>query len=173
MNTTTPTGGRASTQRGSPPRPPQLRVREEGRRRARRNWILGWAGASVLGVANGVSRETLYADAVGDEAAHLISTGTLLALLVGYMWWLQRRWPLEDRQEALSVGGAWAAMTVVFEFAFGHWVDGDSWSALVENYDMTAGKVWVLVPVAMLAGPELARRLTWRGDDAVPHAPAV
>lgn len=52
---------------------------------------LGWIGASVVGVANGVSRETLYADAVGDETAHLISTGTLLALLSGYVWLLQRR----------------------------------------------------------------------------------
>jgi hypothetical protein len=124
----------------------------------RRNWILGWIGASVLGVANGVSRETLYADAVGDDAAHVISTGTLLALLGGYVWLLQRRWPLETRREALSVGGAWAVMTVAFEFAFGHWVDGDSWSALLENYDVTDGKVWSLVPTAMVVGPELARR---------------
>ena len=51
-------------------------------------------------------------------------------------------------------------MTVAFEFGFGHWVDGDSWSALLENYDITAGKIWVLVPIAMATGPELARRLT-------------
>jgi hypothetical protein len=44
-------------------------------------------------------------------------------------------------------------MTVVFEFAFGHWVDGDSWSALLENYDVRAGKVWSLVPTAMAVGP--------------------
>ena len=124
----------------------------------RRKWILGWLGASVLGVANGASREKLYADAVGDEAAHLISTGSLLALLGGYLWLLQRRWPLETRREALSVGGAWGAMTVAFEFAFGHWVDGDSWSELLDNYDVTAGKMWSLVPTAMVIGPELARR---------------
>jgi hypothetical protein len=37
-------------------------------------------------------------------------------------------------------------------------VDGDSWSALLENYDVSAGKVWSLVPTAMAVGPELARR---------------
>jgi len=36
----------------------------------------------------------------------------LLALLSGYAWLLQRRWPLEIRREELSVGGAWAPMTV-------------------------------------------------------------
>jgi hypothetical protein len=126
----------------------------------RRRWISAWLGAAALGVANGVSRETLYAEAVGDEAAHLVSTGTLLALLGGYTWLLQQRWPLSSRREALSVGAAWATMTVAFEFGFGHWVDGDSWSALLENYDITARKIWVLVPIAMATGPDLARRLT-------------
>ena len=49
----------------------------------RRRWISASLGAAALGVANGASREALYADAVGDEAAHVISTGTLLGLLGG------------------------------------------------------------------------------------------
>ena len=94
---------------------------------ARKRWISAWTGAAALGVANGASREAFYADAAGEEAAHVISTGTLLALLSGYTWLLQRRWPLRTRREALSVGAAWAIMTVGFEFCFGHWVGGDSW----------------------------------------------
>lgn len=125
-----------------------------------RRWIRAWIGAAALGVANGASREALYAEATGDEAAHVISTGTLLALLGGYISLLQRRWPLSTQREALSVGAAWAGMTVAFEFGFGHWVAGDSWSALLENYDVSTGKIWVLVPGAMACGPELARRLT-------------
>ena len=136
----------------------------------RRRWISAWLGAAALGVANGVSREVLYADAVGDEAAHFISTGTLLALLGGYMSLLQRRWPLSSRREALSVGAAWAVMTVAFEFGFGHWVDGDSWSALLENYDVSAGKIWVVVPIAMAGGPELVRRLTHAEHPGIRHA---
>lgn len=134
-------------------------------RATRSRWILAWTGAAGLGVANGAGREALYADRVGDEAAHVISTGTLLALLGGYIWLLQRRWPLRDRREALSVGAAWTAMTVAFEFGFGHWVDGESWSALLENYDVTAGRVWILVPAVMGTGPELARRLARERHD--------
>ena len=123
-----------------------------------RRWISAWVGAAALGVANGAGREALYANATGDEAAHLISTGTLLTLLGGYMRLLQRRWPLSSPREALSVGAAWAGMTVAFEFGFGHWVAHDSWSDLLKNYNISAGRVWVLVPAAMAAGPELARR---------------
>jgi hypothetical protein len=123
-----------------------------------KRWIQAWPGAAVLGVANGAARETLYAQAAGDEAAHLISTGTLLVLLGGYMALLQRRWPLAGRRQALSVGAAWAALTVAFEFGFGHWVDRDTWSELLESYDVRKGKVWILVPAAMAVGPELNRR---------------
>ena len=131
---------------------------------ASRRWISAWIGAAALGVANGASRETLYADATGDEAAHVLSTGTLLAVLSGYMWLLQRRWPLSTRREALSVGAAWTGMTVAFEFGFGHWVAGEPWSALLDNYNVSAGRVWALVPFAMATGPELARQLTQSED---------
>lgn len=149
------------------------RVLPERESRVMRRWILAWVGAPVLAIVNGGTREALYADAVGDDAAAAISTGTLLALLGGYIWLLQRRWPLESRREALSVGAAWAALAIAFEFGFGHWVEGDSWSTLLANYDVTSGKVWVLVPLALLAGPETARRLAAREHHDVGRAQAA
>jgi hypothetical protein len=105
-------------------------------------------GAPVLGILNGGTRDALYEEAVGETAAGIISTGTLLGLLAGYMWLLQRRWPLEGQRDALSVGAAWAVLTVAFESAFGHWVEGESWSTVLEHYDVTAGKAWIVVPAA-------------------------
>jgi hypothetical protein len=64
-------------------------------------------------------------------------------------------------------------MSVAFEFAFGRWVEGDSWSTLLGNYDVTAGKIWVLVPAAMLAAPELARRVAARERDDGAHIQAA
>jgi hypothetical protein len=125
-----------------------------------RRWILAWMGAPVLGILNGGTRDALYEEAVGENAAGIISTGTLLGLLAGYMWLLQRRWPLEGQRDALSVGAAWAVLTVAFESAFGHWVEGESWSTVLEHYDVTAGKAWIVVPAAMALGPEVMRRLS-------------
>jgi hypothetical protein len=84
-----------------------------------KRWILAWLGAPVIGIVNGGARDALYEEAVGEKAAGVISTGTLLALLAAYMWLLERRWPLRSRREALEVGAAWAALTVLFESAFG------------------------------------------------------
>lgn len=60
-----------------------------------KQWILAWLGAPVLGIVNGGARDALYEEAIGEKAAGVVSTGTLLALLAGYMWLLERRWRFE------------------------------------------------------------------------------
>ena len=127
-----------------------------------KRWIVAWLGAPILGILNGGTRDVLYEEALGEKAAGIVSTGTLLALLGAYIWILQRRWPLKTEPEALSVGAAWAGLTVLFESAFGHWVEGESWSTVLEHYDVTAGNAWLVVPAAMVVGPELVRRLEAR-----------
>lgn len=133
-----------------------------GEHRVVRRWILAWLGAPILGIVNGATREALYKDAAGEKAAGVISTGTLLGLLAGYMSLLERRWPLNGGREALSVGAGWAALTIAFETAFGRWVEGESWSTVLEQYDVRAGNAWAVVPAAIAVGPELARRLSAR-----------
>ena len=92
--------------------------------------MLAWVGAPVLGIINGAARELAYKDQVGESTANQISIAPLIALLALYFWVLQRRWPLATRRDALSVGAIWAALPVLFEFGFGHYVEGNSWTDL-------------------------------------------
>lgn len=87
-----------------------------GTDRVLRAWLVAWLGGSVLGVINGVAREVLYKDRVGDQAANYISTGTLLALLAFYLWLLQRRWPIRSRGTAYGIGASGVVLTIMFEF---------------------------------------------------------
>ena len=50
-------------------------------------------------------------------------------------------------------------MTVAFEFAFGRTVADMSWSELLADYDLRAGRLWPLVLAWIAAGPEIVRRL--------------
>ena len=118
---------------------------------------MAWLGASVLGVANGAIREAAYKERVGESTANQISVATLVALLGLYFRVLQRRWPLATTKGALETGGAWVVLTILFEFGFGHYVAGDSWSELLENYDVTEGELWVLVLLWIGVGPAVAR----------------
>ena len=128
------------------------------RPRARTRWLLGWPGLAALGVANGIARELLYADALGEQQAHQVSTASLIVLIVVFTWYLERRWPLPTRHDAVVVGVSWAILTIGFEFAFGHFVDGDSWSTLLAAYKIWNGELWPLVLLAIAATPAIVRR---------------
>jgi hypothetical protein len=87
----------------------------------------GWGGASILGIVNGAIREFAYKDRLGQRQASRLSALTLVSLLALYFGLLQRCWPLATTRDALSIGAIWGAMTVIFEFGFGHYVNGNSW----------------------------------------------
>ena len=116
----------------------------------------------MIGIANGVARETLYADRVGDLTAHQISTTIALALFALYFVLLERRWPLPTYRAALAVGSAWLALTVAFEFGFGHWGDGKTWGELVADYNVFRGHLWPLVLAWLALGPAVVRHLRRR-----------
>jgi len=53
------------------------------------------------------------------------------------------------------MGACWTAMTIAFEFGFGHYIMGNSWGKLLADYNFFAGRLWVLVLLAVLAGPSI------------------
>ena len=113
----------------------------------RRTYLVAWLGGPVIGIVNGVAREVLLKDTMSESAAHQISTGTAIALFAGYFWILESRWPIPTKRAALEIGATWVALTVAFEFGFGHYGDGKSWSELLHDYNLTAGRTWPLVLV--------------------------
>ena len=137
----------------------EVMVRRFWMNRRLRRWIFAWAGASVLGVINGATRELAYKDQVGEATANRISVVSLITLLSVYFWLLERRWPLDTTRDAFSIGAIWVALTIVFEFGFGHYVDGDSWEDLVNNYDVTEGNLWILILLWIGVGPATLRAL--------------
>jgi hypothetical protein len=125
-------------------------------------WIAGWVGLSAVATLNGTVRTLGYERWLGELAAHQVSTVLLIGALLGYTWVLHTWRPLPDRRTALEVGAAWALLTLAFEFGLGHYVLGRPWSVLLGDYDLTAGRVWVLVPIATAVAPVVVRELQAR-----------
>lgn len=123
---------------------------------ATRSWIAAWVGGAAIGVANGAARELTYGRRVPEPVANRISAATATAAFLAYFRMLQRRRPLRARREALLVGGTWVSLTVCFEFSLGR-AQGKEWRELTAEYDLAHGRLWPLVLVVVLAGPELTR----------------
>lgn len=82
-------------------------------------------------------------------------------LLLGvYMWVVLRLWPPASGRQAWAVGAIWLAMTVAFEFLFGRYVVGKSWQQLFHDYNVLAGRVWVVIPLWVAVAPYLFLRLS-------------
>jgi hypothetical protein len=125
-------------------------------------WLAAWFGGAVLAIVNGIARRALYENLVGALRAHYIATAVLIALFGGYFWALDRRWPIPTRRAGLAIGGSWTVMTILFEFGLGHYVAGQTWSELLEQYDVRRGYVWVLVPLWTAFGPTIVHQVRAR-----------
>ncbi|MFW6376775.1 MAG: hypothetical protein ACOC0F_02265 [archaeon] len=113
-----------------------------------------WVLTVGLAITNAIFRETVIAPATSELLAHQISTITLIGLIALLSYAYFTRWAFEHtRTELLGVGVLWLGLTVAFEFLFGHYVMGNSWSGLLQQYDLLAGYVWIFVPLTMLVAP--------------------
>lgn len=112
-----------------------------------------WLGLAVLAILNAGVREVFVAPVAGDYWGHVTSTVTFIAALsvVSYLYFT--RYTEHSVRELVAIGSMWFVMTVLFEFGFGHYVMGNTWEALLRDYNVLAGRVWVLVLLALLVAP--------------------
>ena len=117
-----------------------------------------WGAMLLVSIANGALRDFTYGPQMPEINAHQVSTLCSALLLGTIIRHFCRRAELERGPRALAVGSGWVGLTVAFEFLFCHYVGGPSWSALLANYDLTAGRLWVLLLLWIGLAPSLFAR---------------
>lgn len=122
-------------------------------------YTLAWFILMVAAIINGAIREAVYKNRLGDLSAHQFSTLTGIILIGVIVWGLSRLWPLASAKQAWTVGFVWLAMTIAFEFLFGHFIAGHPWSKLLHDYNIFAGRVWLLVLIWTTIAPYVFYKL--------------
>lgn len=127
-------------------------------------WTLGlWGLLVVFAILNAALREGALIPTFGETAGRALSSVTLSAviLVVAYLF---LSWSDIERTstDLWLMGFMWAVMTVLFEFGFGHYVMGNSWEALLADYNVFEGRIWILVLVTSALGPFLMGSLADR-----------
>lgn len=112
-------------------------------------------------VANGALRDLWYGKRISELSAHQLSTAVGFLLLGVYMWIVMRLWPPASSEQAWAVGALWLVLTLAFEFLFGRYVARHSWEHLFHDYNVLAGRVWVLIPAWVAAAPYAFFRLAF------------
>jgi len=113
----------------------------------------------VLAILNGLARNSMLTPRIGEQSAHVVSTITLCGLIL-ILTWVTNPWIGPGTMKtAFSVGVLWFALTVSFEFLAGHYVFKHPWEKLLAVYNLSRGRVWILVLVTTLLAPLLVERM--------------
>lgn len=112
-----------------------------------------WVLLAVFAVLNGAFRESVLVAWMGVYPAHVLSTLVLVAviLVVAYLYFARGNRRYSGGELGL-IGVVWMLLTVGFEFLVGY-LEGASTDDVLVQYDVTAGRIWVLVSVALLLAP--------------------
>lgn len=122
-----------------------------------------WLAAVVVAVGNGYVGNTYVAKWLGEYGAHAYKSAVIIAV-VFFLAWLYARQTTGAGWvgAALGAGLLWLALTVIFEFVFGHYVFGNSWDVLFADYRIWEGRLWSLVLLADLIAPLTMGRILRR-----------
>jgi hypothetical protein len=123
--------------------------------------VLGWLAILGLAMLNGAFRQIVLIPRIGDRAA--IASPLLLSALIVVATLVLLPWigPSTAR-DAWSVGIVWLGLTLAFEFLAGHYLFGDPWAKLFAEYNVTRGRLWVVVPITSLLAPVVTYALRHR-----------
>ncbi len=108
-------------------------------------FVLLWIGLLLLAIINGAIRDFTYLKTFGEHRAHQISTIKLLLLISAYCYFVFGYWKISSESEAILIGIMWLFLTLAFEFLFGHFVARQSWEKLFANYNISRGRLWILI----------------------------
>jgi hypothetical protein len=118
-----------------------------------------WLLLVILAILNGTFRAVVLIPRVGEQTGHVIST-ILLSILILAVAWLTIRWiGPASYNDAVLVGFLWLVLTLLFEFGAGRFVFHQSWQRLLADYNISKGRIWILVLIVTLKAPALAAKM--------------
>lgn len=115
--------------------------------------FLFWLPMIPIAILNGMLREFVYKDYVGELTAHQISTITGIILISFYIRIIWRYLKIYSKKKAIQTGLLWLLLTIVFEFGFGYFVMGHPFSKLISDYNIFEGRVWALFLLWLVLAP--------------------
>jgi hypothetical protein len=124
-----------------------------------RRALVVWCILIGVEFTHGTLRTIFLVPVVGDFRSRQIGvfTGSVLILAVAYVLvpWLHA----SGRRVLGLVGVLWLALTVVFEFGFGHFVLGRSWENLASDYNILRGGFLLIGMAVLMFAPVVAARM--------------
>lgn len=116
--------------------------------------FLLWLPMIVIAFGNATLRELVLIKHFNEFRAHQLSTITLMILCTIYVWFVFPYLNIQNPKQSLQIGFVWVILTMVFEFVLGR-LTNKSWEYLFRDYNLFAGRLWLVFLVCLLLLPFL------------------
>jgi hypothetical protein len=116
---------------------------------ALRTWLLLLVGM----FAAGALRVVVFAPRLPPLGTEVVGALLGAAVILGLTRPFVRSLDRPSVATLAALAALWLALTVAFEFGFFHYVGGHSWASLLEQYDVSKGRLWPFVLATLAAAP--------------------
>ncbi len=121
-------------------------------------WILFVPVAFI----NGTLRELVYKPYTGELVAHQISTILACVAFFCLAYWLLATHVIAlSKWKLFAIGFLWLVLTILFEFGLGR-LTGAPTAKLLHDYNLTEGRIWMLLLLTVLLTPLWIQQLHLR-----------
>ena len=105
--------------------------------------FLLWLPMIAIAFANAAIRQLVFVKYFNELRAHQLSTITLIILCSVYVGFIFPFINVRDNKQAILIGLMWVGLTILFEFSLGR-LTNRSWENLLQDYNIIAGRIWLL-----------------------------
>lgn len=112
-----------------------------------------WFVIAILAIGNGAIRESILVPHIGQSLALPVSAISLSIIVFVVTYLSFPFFGKNDSRAYFLIGLQWVLMTLIFEFMFGHYVMGKSWSSLVQVFNIMNGDLFIIVLAVSLISP--------------------
>lgn len=106
-----------------------------------------------IAIANGALRQFTFGRSLSELRAHQLSTLIGSILMGGFIWVVIAVFPPASAGQALLIGVIWLCLTVAFECFMGLVLLKRSLPEVLHDYNLFAGRVWVLFLLWLVIAP--------------------
>ena len=117
-------------------------------------YVLIWLVMLVVAIANGALRQLTFGRHLPELRAHQLSSLIGSVVMGAFIWFVIAAWPPASGRQAILIGLVWLGLTVAFETSMGL-ARHHPLSRVLADYNLRAGRVWVLFLLWLALAPWL------------------
>ena len=118
-----------------------------------------WVVLAISAIIVATFRNEVLLPPLRERTAHQIGTLLFLTVQSLIIYFFIKHIRLRETRTAIFIGMFWLTLTIIFEFLFGHYVVGHPWEKLFADYNISKGRIWVLVLINNVVAPLLSSKL--------------